>query len=533
MKFNRCALLSKLVCLPSLLIGCGTLGTYYPKNSASPAVVRRDEGRTRQQTSAADKRTDAEIGDQKEVFTTIDALQPEVSISQPVIELSREIVPVEFEETSVEIQNTSSVDPSPAIPLPEPEEDITPLNATGMTLEELESIALSNNPTIKELAATTQKAAGYRTQVTAKPNPLVGYQGQQLADQGTDQHLAFVEREFVTGGKLQLNRRVLNAALAAQLQELEAQRLRVKTDIRIRFYQALALQRQLGLINDFTIVAEQGLRIAELRKEAGEGSQVDVLQSRIQLNEVSLAQQQTQAKLAAIWREISALAGIPHLPQSTLVGELPTETPERDWQQLAGTLAASSPEYAAAQVRITRACANLQRQLKQPIPNVSVQMGAGVDNSTNSGMLNLQFGVPLPLNNNNQGNIVAASAEVSRARMDAQRIANDIEARLAVVSREYETAVAAVNQYAMNILPDASSSMKLAEQAYEAGEAGFVQILIARRTFFDSNLQYVSAQSDLAAAQAKIDGFVLTGALNAVRDESGDDSLRGETFSQQ
>jgi cobalt-zinc-cadmium efflux system outer membrane protein len=446
-----------------------------------------------------------------------------------------EILPVEFEPAPAEEPQPLEAEPPPydAVPLPEPATDAEPVQGTGMTLEQLESIALANNPAIKELAATTQKAAGYRTQVGAKPNPSVGYQAQQLADEGTDQHLAIYEREFVTGGKLQLNRRVLNAALAAQLQELEAQRLRVTTDIRIRFYQALALQRQLELIKEFSTVAKKGLRIAELREEGGEGSHIDVLQAKIQSNEITLLQQQTNAKLAAVWREISALAGVPHLAYATLEGTLPTKTPGRDWEQLASTLVASSPEYAAAQVRITRACADLERQLKQPLPNVVTQFGAGFDNSTDSGMLNLQFGVPLPINNNNRGNISAARAEVTRARLDAQRIQNNIEARLAIVSREYDTAVAAVNQYASNIIPSAVSSMELAEQAYQAGEVEFVQLLIARRTYFESNLEYVVAQSQLAAAQAKIDGFVLTGALDSIRDESGSDSLRGATFSQQ
>ena len=67
-----------------------------------------------------------------------------------------------------------------------------------MTLGDFESLAFTNNPTIRELAATTQKAAGYRTQVGLRANPIVGYQGVQLADRGTDQHTAFVEQEFVT-----------------------------------------------------------------------------------------------------------------------------------------------------------------------------------------------------------------------------------------------------------------------------------------------------------------------------------------------
>lgn len=436
--------------------------------------------------------------------------------------------------------------PAPLPPPPEPDGNEGASDATAldppfgdsptsrrMTLQELEQLALTNNPAIQELAATTQKAAGYRTQVLTKPNPVVGYQGQQLADRGTDQHLAFVEQEFVTGGKLELNHRVLNATLYAQLRELDAQRLRVTTDIRIRFYKALAIQRQLDLIAEFSEVAAKGLRIAELRKEAGEGSQVDVLQAKIQKSEVDLSQQQARARLAAIWREIAALAGVPNLPYATLDGTLPKDTSTLDWQGVSSTLVSSSPEYAAARARISRAHAALERQIVQPIPNVAVQLAGGADYSTDSGMINVQVGLPIPLHNKNQGNIAAAHAEVCRAHMEAHRIENDIEARLAMVSQEYDTAAAAVDQYASQILPSAIDSMELAEQAYEAGEAEFVQLLIARKTYFDSNLKYVDAQSQLAIAQAKIDGFVLTGALEGVRDDSGDDSLRGQTFSQQ
>ena len=223
-----------------------------------------------------------------------------------------------------------------------------------MTLQDLESIALANNPAIQELAATTQKAAGYREQVTTRPNPTVGYQAQQLADRGTDQHLAFIEREFVTADKLELNHRVLNATLSAQLQELEAQRFRVRTDIQVRFYQALALQKQLDLIAEFSQVAEQGLDFAIQRREAGEGTRVDVLQSKILKSEVHLTQRQTRAKLAGVWREIVAISGIPELEYTKLEGTLPSKTDVVDWEGLATNIVTSSPEYAAAHDRISR-----------------------------------------------------------------------------------------------------------------------------------------------------------------------------------
>ena len=480
--------------------------------------------------------TQNKIEHQKPLVSTNENDKPEEGTEQDSIStVSHDTSASDVDKTeSVKLVNAEGqLYATPLEPIQAPAAREQPVLKNGMTLQELESIALENNPAIQELAASTQKAAGYRTQVTTRPNPLVGYQGQQLGDRGTDQHLAFVEREFVTANKLELNNRVLNATLSAQMQELEAQRFRVRTDIQIRFYQALAMQKQLKLISEFSQVAEKGVEFAQQRLDVGEGTRVDVLQSKILNSEVQLTQRQTKAKLAAVWREIAAIAGLPQLEYTTFDGTLPTDTGVLDWEGLASSMVASSPEYSAAHDRIFRAYAALERQEVQAIPNMAVQLGAGVDYGTNSGMLNLQVGVPLPVSNRNQGNINAAQAEICRAQMEAQRIKNDIEARLAVVSKEYDTATAAIDVYSNNILPSALESMDLANQAYKAGEVGFVQILFARKTYFDTNLQFVNAQSQLAAAQAKIDGFVLTGALNSVRDDSGDTSLRDQTFSQQ
>ncbi len=402
-----------------------------------------------------------------------------------------------------------------------------------MTLEDFESLACANNPTLQGLAAITQKAAGFRTQVALRANPTVGYQAVQLADKGTDQHTAFVEQEIVTGGKLELNRRVMNEAVRAQLLELETQRLRVATDVRAKFYEALAAQQTIELIADFKSVTNKGLELADLRKQALEGTQIDVLQAKVQKNEIDLAYQQAEYAYLAAWRELVAFAGASDLVPTRLVGTLPSEVQPKDWTVVAASSVESSPERRAAQARVSQARMNLERQGVQAIPNLTVQFAAGVDNGTNSGLMNLQVGAPMPVFNQNQGNIAAARAEYCRALMDVQRIDNAIRARLAEVAQAYDSASAAVSKYSREILPNAEEALELAELAYKAGETSFIQVLVARRTYFDSNLQLVLAQSQLAQANAKVDGFVLTGALDSMMDQSGDDALRGLTFSQQ
>ena len=402
-----------------------------------------------------------------------------------------------------------------------------------ITLDQIESIALANNPTLRGLIATTQKAAGYRTQVGLRANPTIGYQGSQLDDRRTDQHTAYIEQEVVTGGKLELNRRVLGEAVQAQLLELEAQRLRITTDVRAQFFQALAAQKRIDLIHEFQSVADKGFELAELRRKALEGSKIDVLQAKVQKNEIDLANQQAQIAFTAAWKTLTALAGTSSMPPTRLAGELPESGETLDWNSVATTILNASPELQAAQTRVRQARVFLERQGVQAIPNLTMQMAAGVDKGTNSGMINLQVGAPIPVFNQNQGNIAAARADYCRAAMEVQRVENSIAARLANVSQNYQSSLVAVAKYSQEILPNAAESMSLAELAYKSGETNFIQVLVARRTYFDSNLQYIAAQSQLAQALARVDGFVLSGGLDPMNDQSGDDSLRGLTFSQQ
>ena len=114
---------------------------------------------------------------------------------------------------------------------------------------------------------------------------------------------------------------MLNEALRAQLMQLEAQKYRIATDIRITFYDALAAQQRVNLIRDFQSVADKGVDIAEQLKEAQEGSQLEIVQAKVQKNEIDLALRQAQIRFDAAWREMAALAGNPDMMPVALLGD--------------------------------------------------------------------------------------------------------------------------------------------------------------------------------------------------------------------
>jgi len=402
--------------------------------------------------------------------------------------------------------------------------------ASGWNLSTLESQALQNNPAIKEASAAAHKAMGYQTQVGLGPNPVVGYNATQIADLGTDQHTVFVEQDIVMGGKLDLNRNVLSHEVQSLLWEVETERYRVLTDVRRNFYLALAAQRKYELANSFHDIAAKGADFAQRRLDAKEGTVPEVLQAEIQLSQVEIQRQQADAAFRGAWRQMMTIVGTPNTTPGLLEGMLPTSSNTPDWQQIKAEILASSPELQAARARVTRAQANICRQDAQAIPNLQMMLAAGYDNGTNQGLVNAQVGVPVPFRNKNEGNISAAHAELCRAMHEVHRTELAILNRLASASQSYESAAAAVNQYEYEILPRAEKTLNLTDDAYRAGEFDFLKVLVVRRTYFESNLEYVTAQSTLAQAQAYIDGMVLSDALDTGVDTSMDSGLRDQAL---
>ena len=405
---------------------------------------------------------------------------------------------------------------------------------SGLTLAAVEQLALTHNPALKQAQAASARAGGIRTQVGLRPNPTVGYFGEEIGNEGTGGlHGAFISQTIVRGDKLKLNRQVINNDVREMNRLVETQKQRIRTDIQLAFYAALSAQKRLELAHDFRQVAKDGVVVTEERVIALTGSRPDVLQSQIQLNEVDLSIRQAEFDLSAALNEMAALAGVPHLSTTTLIGELEDAFGERDAETEFAHILAMSPQLSAAQVRVDRARANICRQQVQAIPNLTAQLGVGHDNGTGDEFANVQLSLPIPVHNRNQGNLRAAHAEYCAATQDVLRIRQSIRRDLARVMQEYNIANATVEQYQRQILPKSRETLALMKEAQDAGEFDFLRVLTVRRAYFDANVRYVTALGELAQANAKLDGLLLSGGLSNVVSYDGGDDLRGQALSGQ
>ena len=400
-------------------------------------------------------------------------------------------------------------------------------------LEQLIALARANNPAIRQAEAAVAKVEGLRHQVGLRPNPMVGYNGTQLADQKTEQHTVYVSQDIVTAQKLERNTNVLGLEVENLKWQAEIQRRAVSGDIKQLFFESLGAQQKLELSKKFVDMAEKSVEVSRLRKKAGEGTEVDVLQSEVQLQQIAVSNRQQAAALTGAWNRMAAVVGQSDMPLAVIDGELPSDPRPYDWDAEYARLCAESPELMAAQARLARARANLDRQRVQATPNISWMVGAGYDRATDSQLINTQVGIPLPINNQNEGNVSAAHADYCRSTQEVRRIQLSLKSRLASASQAYQSSAASVELYKSAVIPKAEKMLELAELTFRAGEIDFLQVLTIRRTYFDSMLEYLNSRTELAQANANIEELLLGGSLDATTDSSYDDGLRGQTLSGQ
>ena len=87
-------------------------------------------------------------------------------------------------------------------------------------------------------------ARGEWLQVGLRPNPQIGYVGDEIGDEGrAGMQGGFVSQEFVTAGKLGLSRAVALREVSAAEQRLERTRRQVVTTVRMYYYELLAAER--------------------------------------------------------------------------------------------------------------------------------------------------------------------------------------------------------------------------------------------------------------------------------------------------
>ena len=388
------------------------------------------------------------------------------------------------------------------------------LDGSEMTLGELELLALTHNPSLTIATAQAGAARGQQLQAGLYPNPMLGYVGMEMGNEGTaGQQGGFVSQRFITGGKRRLDVAVAGAEVRQMQFRIDAQRLRVLTDVRMRFYEALVAQQRVRVTGDLSRIAADLATASRRLLEFRQIGETSLLQSEIESQQAEILLATARLQQQEAWRRMAVVIGRADLACRPLTGDLYATPPEYCWEEILARVLAQSPQVAAARSRSQQARLAVDRAARQKIPDVSVMTGVRHHYISENPVADVQASLAVPLFDANQGNVYKAQAEWSAAQAEVRRIELALEDRLAVAYRQYANARQQAQRYSQQILPRANTSLERVTADYRLGQADYLTLITAQRTYIQAHLIYLDALRDLWQAQVQIEGFLLTDSL--------------------
>jgi cobalt-zinc-cadmium efflux system outer membrane protein len=388
-----------------------------------------------------------------------------------------------------------------------------------LPLEDLLTMARRLNPTLRGARARVAQSAGQATQAGLLPNPVVGYQGEQIrgGSFGGGEHGGFVEQTIPLGGKLRLRRDAYRAQERTGELSVREQEARIEGEVESRFYVALALEQEIEVRRHLSDVAGDAALTAKQLANVGQADAPDVLQAEVEAEQARLDAMRTERQYMAAFHQLATAAGQPDLPLTRLSGTLENTPPALEAAK------SESPAVQRADAAVVAAEARLRSARREVVPDLTLRAGEQWNGELLRERPNVSVGpqsfasasIDLPLWNRNQGNIATAEAELEHARAEAARTRLALAEAKAPLEQQYQIAATEVQRYRTELLPRAQHAYELYRNRYETMAAAYPQVLVSQRTLFQLQVDYVRALGELWKNAALLRHFTLDGALNA------------------
>jgi cobalt-zinc-cadmium efflux system outer membrane protein len=413
----------------------------------------------------------------------------------------------------------------PTVPARSVERLPPPLPPGPLSLEQLIGLARQYNPEMPIAYARAAAARGRLIQAGLYPNPTVNWRADEVntPDGKAGTQGPFLTQEIVTAHKLRIAQAAAAQEVAAADWQVVSRWYDLLTRIRLAYFDALTAQREVRTNEEIVRIIEQGLDVAQKLLKAGAGTRPDVLRAQVELEQSRLGLAVSRQRAAAAWRVLTAVLGLPPMPEVPLQEALDAPAPRFQWEPAVSLMLVRSSDIYAAEALVRQAEQLVRRAQVEPIPNLQLQFRPFYSFFDRREEFYVQAGGAIPLFNRNQGNILAAQADLARAQAEVRQVELRLTERLALAFQRYDIAQRQVEAYQKEILPHALESLRLVTKGYEANDPkyDYTAVLQQQRILVQVQLAYVQALGDLWRAISEIAGLLQLDELTQPHPDQG------------
>ncbi len=376
----------------------------------------------------------------------------------------------------------------------------------SITRAEAIQAALARGPRLGVAAADTAAARAQLLTARALPNPV--FTGTYSKDVPQFHYLLDlpIDYPWLRGSRVSS----ANLAQRAAGYRFTYERESIALDADTTYTRALAAMEHARLSHRNAIAADSLRRMAALRREAGDASDLDVELATVFSGQQANLAAADSLELQSALLDLQTVMGT----ASDRVAVMPTDSLTLPTDGDAGEASAGGTrlQVAAAEASLasTEQAVKLQRRMAFPLPSITAGVEFGDPSGQENGLLpTVGIALPIPIFDRNRGPIAQAEAERQRAQAGLALARLESDAQVARARRARELAMSRAQRDRV-LLASADRVATMSLRAYQEGASSLPNVLEAQRTAREILGQYIDDVASARNASAALRLFTLT-----------------------
>ncbi|KQT22633.1 MULTISPECIES: divalent metal ion exporter subunit IhpA [Hyphomicrobiales] len=382
-----------------------------------------------------------------------------------------------------------------------------------LTLRTALSRALLASPRLTAAERDVGIATGQRIQAGVLINPEVSYEQDNSFGSGpyrgtkSAESTLQISQLFELFGKRAARIAAGRAGVENAAIQRQAVRLEVLSETAIAFLTILGLQHRIAILDEQVVALNRLTPLLQRRLDAGASSPAETGRAEVAAALVKVERERAAALLDSARRELAVLMGDTFPKFRAVSGRLEATGRPPSFQTVVKAIDANPQLVRWTAVYAQRNAELLIARLK-PYPDVRVAAGWRHYNDTNDNAVRLTLSVPIPLFDQNQGNILSAQENLAKARAEREANRNTL---ITIAGRAYDSLQGSLRELSILrsiAIPKSRQASDVILDGYGQGRFSLLEVLDAQASFTQAKLREQEALQNFHVAIATIEGLV-------------------------
>ena len=382
------------------------------------------------------------------------------------------------------------------------------------TLDEIERIALAENPEIHVAARKVAAAEAHVPIAGSLDDPQFMYRGWSVPlehpwDYNSAQNMLMLSQSFPGRDKRKLRTDIAQSDVDNAKDELDAARLRVRTEVRKAFFGMMRAQDELLIHEQHVDIAQQAIQAARIKYSVGKIPQVEILKAQLALTKLAEHMIQFQRDGEIARARLNTLIGRSPESPISVQGEYAVTAPLPSLDALVATAMHMRPDLAEVATEEEKSRKEESLTKKAMAPDFTLSAGYMLmpsgQSPRNDYMVEGSMTMPWLNRHKHDAEAREAAANLTEKGAETAAMKNAALGQIEESLAEARAAQRLARVYKDSLRPQAEETLHAAVVAYENDQTSFLDLLDSQMTVVDADLASIDAMADFNMKMAELE----------------------------